>query len=61
MLLQKPQNDGSSAAHDRVYRALRTEGTQQSVVELMQSRAELYDYLGYHEYEKKLDELFAQQ
>jgi methylisocitrate lyase len=44
-----------------VYRAIREEGTQKSVLELMQSRMELYDYLGYHEYEQKLDELFAKE
>ncbi len=42
-----------------VYRAIRTEGTQANVVPLMQTRAELYDFLGYHAYENKLDELFA--
>jgi methylisocitrate lyase len=42
-----------------VYRALRDEGTQQSVVAKMQTREELYAVLGYHEYERKLDELFA--
>ena len=42
-----------------VYGALRKEGTQKSVLDLMQTRAELYDVLGYHEYEKKLDELFG--
>ncbi len=41
-----------------VYSAIRNEGTQASVVNLMQTRMELYDHLGYHEYEKKLDELF---
>jgi methylisocitrate lyase len=50
----------ANAAALKVYQSLRTEGTQQSVVELMQSRAELYDYLGYHAYEQKLDALFAQ-
>ncbi len=49
----------ANAAALRVYRALREEGSQQSVIDIMQSRAELYDYLGYHDYEKKLDELFA--
>jgi methylisocitrate lyase len=44
-----------------VYRAIRDEGTQKSVLELMQSRMELYDYLGYHDYERKLDELFAKE
>ena len=44
-----------------VYGALRKEGTQKDVLELMQTRAELYDVLGYHEYERKLDELFGKQ
>jgi methylisocitrate lyase len=42
-----------------VYRALRDEGTQKSVVAAMQTREELYAVLGYHAYERKLDELFA--
>jgi len=42
-----------------VYGAIRREGTQKSVVDLMQTRAELYDVLGYLDYEKKLDELFG--
>jgi methylisocitrate lyase len=42
-----------------VYRALREEGTQRSVVATMQTREELYAVLGYHAYERKLDELFA--
>jgi methylisocitrate lyase len=42
-----------------VYRALRRDGTQKAVVDSMQSRAELYDCLGYHAYEAKLDMLFA--
>jgi len=44
----------------KVYQAVRRDGSQQNVVDLMQSRMELYDYLGYHEFEQKLDELFAQ-
>ena len=48
-----------SKAALEVYGALRAEGTQRDVVELMQTRAELYEILGYHEYEKKLDELFS--
>jgi methylisocitrate lyase len=48
-----------NAAALNVYRTLRREGTQQSVVDTMQTRDELYDYLGYHDYEQKLDELFA--
>jgi methylisocitrate lyase len=42
-----------------VYTALRRDGTQQALVDTMQTRAELYDYLGYHEYEARLDALFA--
>ncbi len=49
-----------NAAALKVYQALRAEGSQKSVVELMQTRDELYDYLGYHAYEAKLDALFAQ-
>ncbi|HEY1900983.1 MAG TPA: methylisocitrate lyase [Terracidiphilus sp.] len=48
-----------NAAALKVYEAIRAEGTQKSVVPLMQSRADLYKYLDYHAYEKKLDELFA--
>jgi methylisocitrate lyase len=42
-----------------VYGAIRKDGTQKSVVNLMQTRAELYEVLGYHDYEQKLDELFG--
>jgi methylisocitrate lyase len=42
-----------------VYAALRRDGTQKAVVDSMQTRAELYDCLGYHAYEQKLDGLFA--
>src|SRR5580765_876009 len=42
-----------------VYRTLRRDGTQKSVVDTMQTRNELYDFLGYHAYEQKLDQLFA--
>jgi methylisocitrate lyase len=44
-----------------VYGAIRKDGTQKRVVNLMQTRAELYDVLGYHDYERKLDELFGKQ
>ena len=44
-----------------VYRTLRRDGTQRAVVDTMQTRAELYDFLGYHAYEQKLDALFAQR
>jgi len=42
-----------------VYKAVRKDGTQKAVVGSMQTRDELYDYLNYHSYEKKLDELFS--
>ena len=48
-----------AAAAEAVYRAIRAEGTQAGVVERMQTRDELYEVLGYHDYERKLDELFA--
>ena len=50
----------ASAAALRVYRVLREEGTQQAVLDSMQTRDELYAYLGYEEYEQKLDALFAE-
>ena len=50
-----------NAAALNVYRTIRSEGTQKSVLPLMQTRAELYDFLGYHEYEQKLDRLFAKK
>ena len=40
---------------------MRKDGTQKSVVGSMQTRDELYDYLNYHSYEKKLDELFTRK
>ncbi len=48
-----------NAAALKVYETIRAEGTQKSVVPLMQSRADLYKFLDYHAYEKKLDELFS--
>ncbi|MEK9916701.1 MAG: methylisocitrate lyase [Betaproteobacteria bacterium] len=50
-----------NAAALNVYKTLRSEGTQQSVVDTMQTRSDLYDYLDYHKYEQKLDELFAKE
>ena len=47
-----------NAAALKVYEAIRAEGTQRNVISLMQSRADLYRYLDYHAYERKLDELF---
>jgi methylisocitrate lyase len=49
----------AAKAQSVVYDAIRRQGTQQSVVPYMQTRAELYEVLGYEEYEKKLDELFG--
>lgn len=49
------------AAAQNVYRTIRAEGTQKSAIDTMQTRDDLYDVLGYHEYEDKLDELFAEQ
>ena len=43
----------------KVYRAILEEGTQKSVLDSMQTREELYEVLGYHAYEEKLDELYA--
>ena len=42
----------------KVYEAVRNDGTQANVVNLMQTRAELYEHLNYHSYEQKLDALF---
>jgi methylisocitrate lyase len=50
-----------NAAALKVYNAIRREGTQKSVVDAMQTRADLYDTLDYHAYERKLDELFARE
>ena len=47
-------------AAETVYQSILDEGDQKAVVDMMQTRMELYDYLGYHEYEQKLDELFSQ-
>ena len=45
----------------KVYTTLRRDGTQKAVLDSMQTRDELYDYLDYHAYEHKLDELFARE
>jgi methylisocitrate lyase len=51
----------ANAAALRVYEAIRSDGTQRAVVDTMQTRADLYDFLDYHSYEQKLDELFAKE
>ena len=43
-----------------VYQSILSNGDQKAVVDSMQTRAELYDFLNYHSYEQKLDSLFAQ-
>jgi len=50
-----------NAAALRVYNVIRREGTQKSVLDLMQTRADLYEILDYHAYERKLDQLFAKE
>jgi methylisocitrate lyase len=50
-----------AAAAQNVYRTIREEGTQKPVVASMQTRDDLYDVLGYHEYEDKLDRLFEKK
>ena len=50
-----------SKAAERVYGELRSQGTQKGVLDTMQTRTELYDVLGYMDYEKKLDELFKKK
>ena len=48
-----------SLAALNVYGAIRRDGTQKAALESMQTRADLYDFLGYHDYEDQLDRLFA--
>ncbi|MBD3608981.1 MAG: methylisocitrate lyase [Gammaproteobacteria bacterium] len=50
-----------SQAALNVYQHILDDGSQQAVVDSMQTRMELYDYLDYHSYEQKLDELFEQE
>ena len=47
-------------AAETVYEAILRDGDQKAVVDMMQTRMKLYDYLGYHDYEQKLDALFAE-
>lgn len=48
-------------AAENVYTAIRRDGTQRNVVDTMQTRMELYERINYHDFEQKLDTLFAQQ
>ncbi|MGV8932277.1 MAG: methylisocitrate lyase [Luteimonas sp.] len=43
------------------YEAVRRDGTQKHIIDTLQTRDELYDFLGYHAYEDKLDQLFAKE
>ena len=49
----------ANKAAETVYTAIRQQGHQKDVIELMQTRTELYDRIGYHAFEQKLDALFA--
>jgi methylisocitrate lyase len=49
-----------NAAALKVLQAIRRDGTQKNVVDMLQTRAETYEVLDYHSYEQKLDQLFAQ-
>ena len=49
----------ANKAAEAVYNAVRQDGHQQNVIELMQTRAELYERIGSHAFEQKLDALFA--
>lgn len=49
----------ANKAAQLVFHKIRTEGTQKEVIEKMQTRTELYESIGYYNYEKKLDELFS--
>lgn len=50
-----------NAAALKVYKAIRSEGTQKNVSDMMQTRDELYEFLGYLGYEEKLDKLFEEE
>lgn len=51
----------ANKAAQNVYEHIRQEGTQKNVLDTMQTRKELYESIGYYDYEKKLDELFKQK
>jgi methylisocitrate lyase len=48
-------------AAENVYQAIRRDGHQRNVIDQMQTREELYERIGYHDYEQKLDTLFAKK
>ena len=51
----------ASLAALNVYQHILADGTQKNVVDSMQTRMELYDFLDYHDYEQKLDQLFSEE
>jgi methylisocitrate lyase len=51
----------AAKAQQAVYEAIRRDGTQRSLIPCMQTREELYEVLGYHAYESKLDQLFGKE
>jgi methylisocitrate lyase len=51
----------ASLAALNVYQHILSDGSQQNVVDSMQTRMELYDFLDYHDYEQKLDKLFSEE
>ncbi|HZW65208.1 MAG TPA: hypothetical protein VFF23_05935, partial [Hanamia sp.] len=50
----------ANKAAENVYQHIRREGTQKNVLDTMQTREELYQTIGYHDYEQKLDKLFKE-
>jgi methylisocitrate lyase len=50
-----------NAAAQQVFETIKKQGTQISLLDQMQNRDQLYDVLGYHDYEKKLDNLFGKE
>jgi methylisocitrate lyase len=50
-----------NAAALKIFQAIRADGTQKNVLDSMQTREELYRYLGYMDYERKLDQLFDKE
>ena len=60
-LYRLPAFRAASKAALSVYQGLLADGTQQNVVDGMQTRMELYDFLDYHDYEQKLDKLFSEE
>ena len=51
----------ANKAAETVFETIRKEGTQKNIITMMQTRAELYDSIGYYTFEKKLDDLFKTQ